>query len=266
LRGLQPLHQKKIPGDWIRAHPEERPQTFEQYCEEHPHRLTDEFRRLCVQPLGDFSEAQRELVSIVADYLARVFGLPVEELAAIPASDVPQRARRVHPDWGDRQIHTAYLLDELLPPVRPDDAAALLALTAEDLYPQDDWNFVFGQASLTERVGVWSLYRYGDPAESDAARRLCLERMLKVASHETGHLLGLPHCVLWECGLNGSNSLPETDAAPLAFCHVCGAKIWWAVDLAPVEWHRGLAEFAAEQEFKSEAQFWQECLEELERS
>jgi archaemetzincin len=31
----------------------------------------------------------------------------------------------------------------------------------EDLYPEPSWNFVFGQASLNERVGVYSFARYG---------------------------------------------------------------------------------------------------------
>jgi archaemetzincin len=33
----------------------------------------------------------------------------------------------------------------------------------EDLYPDPAWNFVFGQASLRERVEVFSFARY-DPA------------------------------------------------------------------------------------------------------
>jgi archaemetzincin len=132
-------------------------------------------------------------------------------------------------------------------------------LTAEDLYPDEDWNFVFGQASLSERVGVWSMYRYGDPTESAEARQMCLRRMLKVAGHETGHMLGIPHCTDWECGMNGSNSLPETDAQPLAFCHHCAAKVWWALDLEPAAWYESLATFARERGLEAEAQVWEAC-------
>ena len=45
----------------------------------------------------------------------------------------------------------------------PSDAFCILAVTMEDLYPDPTWNFVFGQASLTERIGVYSFARY-DPA------------------------------------------------------------------------------------------------------
>jgi HSP20 family molecular chaperone IbpA len=60
---------------------------------------------------------------------------------------------------------STYLLYEVLEPDRPEDALAYLALTASDLWPGEGWNFVFGQANLRRRVGVWSLYRNGDPGE-----------------------------------------------------------------------------------------------------
>ena len=44
--------------------------------------------------------------------------------------------------------------------------AAVLGITALDLWPGPGWNFVFGQVSLRERVGVWSMARNGDPDES----------------------------------------------------------------------------------------------------
>ena len=53
-------------------------------------------------------------------------------------------------------------------PRRPEDAVAVLGLTTSDLWPGEGWNFVFGQASLRDRIGVWSLYRFGDPERSDA--------------------------------------------------------------------------------------------------
>ena len=68
---------------------------------------------------------------------------------------------------------------------------AYLALTASDLWPGQGWNFVFGEASLRQRIGVWSIYRNGDP-ETDF--QLCLRRTLSTASHETGHILGMAHC------------------------------------------------------------------------
>jgi archaemetzincin len=169
----------------------------------------------------------------------------------------------VHPEWGDEQILTRYVLEALLKPRRPDDALALLALTTSDLWPGGGWNFVFGEASLRERVGVWSLYRYGDPEESEATYRLCLRRTLKVAVHETGHMLGLLHCTAYECGMNGSNHLAEMDARPMAFCPECTAKVWWACSVEPSAWLESLARFAREQGLADEEAFWMQSRDAL---
>ena len=97
------------------------------------------------------------------DLLALWFGTPVKVLPDIEASSIPPRAKRVHPQWKDRQLLVDYLLYEAIRPRRPEDAVAVLGLTTTDLWPGEGWNFVFGQASLRDRIGVWSLYRFGDP-------------------------------------------------------------------------------------------------------
>ena len=35
---------------------------------------------------------------------------------------------------------------------KPEDAFCVVGVTMIDLYPRDSWNFVFGQASLTEGI------------------------------------------------------------------------------------------------------------------
>ena len=42
----------------------------------------------------------------------------------------------------------------------PADAFCVSGITMCDLYPRDDWNFVFGLARLGDGVGVYSLARY----------------------------------------------------------------------------------------------------------
>ena len=46
------------------------------------------------------------------------------------------------------QVRTGYILDDVLRPMLPGDAAALIAFTNEDLFPDSSMNYVFGQASL----------------------------------------------------------------------------------------------------------------------
>ena len=42
-----------------------------------------------------------------------------------------------------------------------------------------------------------------------------------------GHAFGLEHCIFFQCNMNGSNSLAETDRQPLRLCPVCLKKLQW---------------------------------------
>jgi archaemetzincin len=258
---VKPLYQPKgtpQPGDWLESHPEQG-QTFDQYLKSNPNRPTSARTTIYIQPLDAFNVTERKLLDETANVLGLFYNLPVRTLAPLGLDVIPANARRTFAGTGKEQLLTGYLLDDLLPPRRPADAVALLALTTSDLWPGEGWNFVFGQASLTERVGVWSSARYGDAKASDAAYRLCLLRMCKVATHETGHMLGIEHCTAYECGMNGSNNLPETDRCPLAFCPECSAKIWWSCGAQPQKWYGALAAFGEKHGFKEDAALWRKC-------
>jgi archaemetzincin len=264
---LAPLHRrlgKPRPGEWLAEH-EEEGQTFAAYVESSPVVAAGRRRVLYIQPLGPLTEVQRSLVQLTAEYMRRFFGLDVRLSPDLPLSLVPESARRLHPRWGVPQILTAYVLEQLLEPRLPDDAAAYISFTASDLWPGDGWNFVFGQASLRDRVGVWSIYRYGDPAESSASFAIALERTLKVAVHETGHMFSLRHCTAYECVMGGSNSLDESDRRPLTLCPECMAKICWATRRDPAARYRQLADFASEHQFVEHAAFLRRSIAALER-
>jgi archaemetzincin len=251
LRPLYPPLPPPQPGDWIAAHPEERGQRFIEYLAHPRNRPTAERHTLYVQPIGSFNEAERRIVTLTAEYLHRYFNLPVVLRPALPLSAVPQKAFRVHPTWKVRQLHTTTILDEVLLPRLPDDAIAYIAFTAVDLFPAPSWNFVFGQASLAGRVGVWSFARNGNPAEGEAGFRRCLARTLRIAAHEVGHMFGMAHCKAHPCDMNGVNSLDEADRSPLDPCPECLAKIVWLTGRDPTVFLRDLIAFAAEQGIES---------------
>jgi archaemetzincin len=155
---------------------------------------------------------------------------------------VPEDLQRVrYPN--NRQIQATYFVDQLLPALLPSDAAALICLTSFDLYPGDTWNYIFGQASLEKRVGVWSLWRLEKENGKRAAKDLFLDRTLKVAMHETGHMFSMRHCTKYECLMSGTNHLGETDRRPLDTCPECTMKIAWGMKYNPRDRFKAIAEF-----------------------
>lgn len=256
---IKPLHQVKAkpqPGDWLAEHPEAG-QTFDQYLKSNPNRPTEKRTTLYLQPLGEFDAEQSRLIEDTEAMMVLFFGVPVKRLPAIGLDIIPDKARRTHPAWKVKQILSTHVLSMLVER-RPEDAVAVIALTTSDLWPGAGWNFVFGQASLTERVGVWSLARFGDPK---ADYPLVLRRTLKTAVHETGHMLGIHHCIAYECGMNGSNNLNESDRTPLWWCPECEQKAWWACRLKPEERYAALAEYARERKLSEPEKFWRDSLE-----
>jgi len=253
------------PGDWLDAH-DEPGQTYREYRASSPVTARDDRRAIYIQPLGSFTGAQLAIVDATADFLRRYFQLPVKVMEPWSDSIVPAKARRRHPEWGVEQILTEYVLDELLVPSVPKDAAACLALTATDLWPGGGWNFVFGQAAIDDRVGVWSIHRNGEPDEGEDAFRLCLLRTIKTASHETGHMFSMLHCTAYGCNMGGSNSMEESDRGPLACCPECLAKLWWATNGDLLTRYRELIEFCTRHNLSAERMFYQKCLDALSKT
>ncbi len=265
IEKLEPLHEplgKPQPGDWLWSH-DEPGQTFDEYVRGRPVRPTGKRRVIYVQPLGPLTDTQRQIITLSAEFLGHYYDRPVKIRDDLPLSLIPTNARRKHPEWGVDQILSTYVLDKVLKPRLPDDAAAYIAFTAIDLWPGEGWNFVFGQASLRDRVGVWSINRNGDPDEGEDEFRLCLLRTLRTATHETGHMFSVKHCIQYECNMCGSNHREESDRRPLYLCPHCVAKVCYATEADPVERYQSLANFCHEHDLREESDFYQKSIDAL---
>jgi archaemetzincin len=230
------------PGDWLFSHPE-RGESFAEFVRGHRTRAAPPI--IEVLPLGDFNPAQERVLMATEDYLSRFFGAPVRRLSPLASTALPSEARRFRKDLGWNQLHTRWVLERLAPDMQSRDTVVRIVLTTEDLYPDSSWNFVFGQASSRARMGVWSMCRFGDPATGSEAFRSCLLRTIKTASHEVGHMLGLPHCVAYECLMNGSNHLEELDQRPVDPCPICLEKVCWVTGIDPIAREMSLRDFFA---------------------
>lgn len=245
---------RPAPHDWLAVHPESG-QAFDEFKASHPNRPTELRRVIYLQPLGEFAADHSPSIEKLREFAAAFFAMEVKALRAVSLETSKFTTRR-NPNTGNLQILTDDVLGFLKSRVPP-DAFCVLAITMEDLYPEPSWNFVFGQASLRERVGVYSFARY-DPAfygepRTPSYETLLLRRSCKVLAHETGHMFGLAHCTFFNCLMNGSNHLAESDRRPLHLCPVCLRKLQWSIGFDVVKRYEAMERVARADGFADEA-------------
>jgi len=245
------------PGDWLAVHSEPG-QTFEDFTKEEWKRPHKARNKIYLQPLGEFPEDQSPPVEILKEYVAAYFAMEVEILPSLILSE-HTFTTRINPFTGNRQTLTGDVLAFLRKKL-PTDAFCILAITMEDLYPKPSWNFVFGQASPKECVGVYSFVRY-DPAFYGEKRgkdyqKVLLKRSCRVLVHEMAHMFGLKHCIFFQCVLNGSNHLEESDSRPLHLCPVCLRKLQFSIGFDVVDRFRKLILFYQRVGFDFDDEAW----------
>jgi archaemetzincin len=252
------------PGDWLAVH-YELGQTFDEFVKSKPNRPDKTRNKIYLQPLGEFPKMQVPLTQILKEYASAYFAMQVEVLPPLTL-DGRNITTRINTYTRKPQILTSDVLAILKEKI-PDDAFCLLAITMEDLYPEDSWNFVFGQASLRERVGIYSFARYdpafyGDKREKDY-EKLILRRSCKVLVHETGHIFGLQHCIFFRCVMNGSNHLKESDSRPLYLCPVCLRKLQYSIGFDVIARYGSLYRFYKKFGFDDDARWIAHRLEHI---
>jgi archaemetzincin len=244
-------------GEWMAAHPEP-PQSFQNYAALKPNLPTQERHTLHLSAVGPIAATDRERLATLREFLELYYALPVRMGPDLGLKDVTSRDREM---FGRtvRQYLTEDILHQVLMPAVPRDAYCLQGVTMEDLYPEPSWNYVFGQAMLTHRVGIYSLVRFY-PAfwgrkDDDASRKRGLLRSLQTLVHETGHMFGVAHCQKYECVMNGSNSLQESDRRPIHLCPECLRKFRWNTGFNIVKRYEALKAFYEKQALTSQAEW-----------
>ncbi|WP_258099924.1 archaemetzincin [Marinoscillum pacificum] len=251
------------PGEWLYTH-EEYGQTFTEYVDSNPNKPSDLLSRIYLLPLGDFNVDELVVFEKLDKYLEAFFGIEVVLLPTLKDSVISTENRRIK--WKTEQLNSQYILHEFLVPSIPNDAIAYMALTNKDLYPSDKWNYVFGQASLKDRVGVSSIFRLKSNADSLSNNRYLLNRLIRTASHEIGHILSMKHCKKYQCLMNGSNNLHEADTKPTWLCSGCLAKLSWNTNLDLHKRCDSLINFAEENGFYSKSRYYKKLEEYLKSS
>lgn len=166
--------------------------------------------KLYVVPLDEGSRAYSDWLS---KELCRKFNLKPQSGIS---SRLPEEAYNVQ----QNQYYTNPILSKL-EMLKGSDFEMILAVTEEDLFIPNK-NFVMGQANSVSRSAIVSLHRikpelYGLPEDDNLLR----SRLLNIASHEVGHMLGLKNCKNIECQMYPADTVTELDNRHETFCTEC---------------------------------------------
>ncbi|CAF2847529.1 unnamed protein product [Rotaria sp. Silwood2] len=149
----------------------------------------------------------------------------------------------------------------------PSDARCLVAITLHDLYSAESDLFIAGLCHGNSSVGAFSFFRY-DPrlkfseefwydwkikkTKSKLMSTIILMRSCRLLTHEIGHLLGIDHCIYYECLMNGSGHLEEDFAQPLFLCPIDLRKLSQLAGFDIIERYEQLLDFCTENRFIDE--------------
>ena len=243
------------PDDWLRNFRTE-PEPFYRWQIKIRNHVLPRVKTIYILPLGDFAADKTKEGGAKMDTAGQIFlrtlksyaqlffpGMIVKLQKEVPLSKLKCQSRHHIVDDGvtREQLMIPGIFD-YMKSILPRDAYCMLA-TMIDLYPNEDYNFVFGRASLVEGIGVFSFARHHpfffDKDKSISVASLSelspeeyqlLEwRAIKVLTHEIIHMFGLTHCVYFTCLMNGSNHAEESDRKLTFLCPVCLRKMQDAI-------------------------------------
>lgn len=159
------------------------------------------------------SQADAEFVR---DALASFYDLRV---VVLPHVEMPREAF-----LAARGRYRAEVLLGLLAGRLPNDGFAILGLTADDVSTTKgnvaDWGVV-GLADPANHACVISSFR----CRSGVSREQARTRLAKVALHEVGHTLGLPHCPEQGCMMSDANGSLRTVDGEGGICLHCSDQL-----------------------------------------
>ncbi|XP_064634679.1 archaemetzincin-2-like [Lineus longissimus] len=213
-------------------------------------------------------------LGVLREFMAKFFcGMEVEILP--PMFDVFNHwdiMTRYHKVTGQKQ----YLVTDIaerLSKYLPKDATSILGVSWTDLFPSEDLNFVLGEAYFRYNTAVFcfgrfepKLYRNGvPPPPIEHINGFLLYKMIRIVLHEVCHLIGLHHCVYFDCAMNESNSLDMALAQPLFPCPICLRKIQYVCRFRLQDFYSGMLNMCQELEAEFPSEYMERAIMWLQR-
>jgi archaemetzincin len=168
-----------------------------------------------LQPLGEVSD---ETTAIVREALATTYGV---ELRTGPQRDLPADAF-----YTPRKRYRAEILLDHLDTWLPADCDRIVGITHKDISTTKDdyvdWG-ILGLGRVPGKSCVVSSFRVRKKLGEVPAD----ERLARVAIHELGHTLGLPHCPTLGCLMEDALGSVVTLDRETHLCELCLGQLGW---------------------------------------
>lgn len=172
-----------------------------------------------------------ESISVAIQPLSSVDATEVETIRAGLADfchcDVTLLPNQELPSSAFNSQRSRYRADALLSFLAQSASTAtkIVGITDRDISTSKgfryDWG-IFGLGAMGGRSCVISGFRL---QKERVPRALYLERLVKVASHELGHTLGLPHCPTPGCLMHDAEGKVATVDSEKGLCERCAARL-----------------------------------------
>ena len=255
-------------------------------------------KSVCILPIGEFPINKSPQLAHLKDYAEAFFCLEVKVLPVVSLEVKPNRASlnfdeshreaglrasqqkydvqfRYHKSSRHYQLHVTSVL-QILRNVVTEDAICTIAVTTSDMYESKSDLFIAGWAGGLARVACFSFRRYDPHTEFSCENwyeiqalkskqdpqyySILLERCCRLLVHEVAHMLGVDHCIYFECCMNGSGHLEEDFSQPMHLCPIDLKKLQRLCGFDVVERYTKLATFYQQHGMKQARDWARKCL------
>lgn len=172
--------------------------------------------RVCVVKFGNIPDAE---VAFVKRQIVSYYGFTIDSTIVIGLPDSAYHA--------PKKRYKAMRLLHFLREIKPNNCDKIIGLTTKDISASKgkiEDSGIIGYGFLGGESCVVSSFRIGRGKVSEKKFR---DRLAKVALHEIGHTLGLPHCEHSPvCMMNDARgTIKQIDKEKIALCSACMQKI-----------------------------------------
>ena len=226
-------------NDWLHNQ-SENGQTFSQFLSDNSNKKLGNRKTIYINPLQKMEENFLKNCLLYCKAFFYPMKVEIVNLASLKSLHIESRIN----EYTNKIQYHAGEINSKMSKLVPNDAHCVLSILLDDLYPKKEWNFVFGQASYYNRVGVFSFARFNpkfwDEEGPTNLENYLLYRSCSTLVHEICHTFGIKHCIFYSCLMNGSNTLEEQAKRPLIECPVCFRKLQYSIGFDPLERYKQL--------------------------